>query len=167
MYDLAENAKHSWKISDIELPAKLSGLGCYHPMIGFGQILFLFHWSDSHKGRIIYCFDLLNGKKWTQSKYYFVEGPWIASDKTILKDGDDNVHFISNPNEQYRYEISYHFVASLYDLLPTEILDNNEERNSMIVIGFVRKCQIVYQCLSLPMEINHLIAQFYSIFCGQ
>ena len=110
----------------------------------------------------IWCLDLEHNEKWYKSPQklpdFDCKDKWMMTPFGI-KDDDNNVHFIS-----FIKNNNHHFKASLFDLLPLQILTLNRDKYDPLIIGFIKKFEAKNKPIFIPLYLKKLIVQFYPIF---
>ena len=123
--------------------------------LGFDQIIFYFDGSHQTKKGLynIWCLDLDHKDKWYKSQYT-VPVRW----SNIFKDVDNYVHLMAFRSN------NYHWKASLFDLIPTEIVKLNGQKYDPLIVGFIKELERKKEMTFIPMYLKKLIVQFYPIF---
>ena len=76
-----------------------------------------------------------------------------------IKGKDNNIHLIS-----FVKDYNFHHKASLYDLVPNEIILLNTKRFHPLIIGYIKEFEQNGQLIFLPLYLKELVLQFYPVF---
>ena len=179
---------YKWRKYAIKFDEDLDNSGLYTQfdiILAWDQIVFWFDFDEYYQGLDendeeiyeeiiwIYALDLLDcddeGKRrWYKSTVEFnvnnIYGEWRAEPHAI-KDDDDNIHLMSFRKYQ-KEEYNYHHRASLWDLLPMEVIQINRDKTKPLVHGFIKmfESQNKNNHIFLPLYLKDLVLLFYPVF---
>ena len=157
--DISNGNVSDWTQYETELPRKPHLTTDSDFILGFDQIIF---WFDYELEEVC-CLDLDHNDKWHQCHnilpYFENEYGYTAEPIHIIQDKDNNVHLIS-----FDKGSNHHFRASLFDILPLEIIKSNKEMQDLMVFGFIRRLETEYNLIYIPIYLKQLIVKFYSKF---
>ena len=78
----------------------------------------------------------------------------------VVKDNENNVHLLS-----FEEGNNVHFKASLFDLVPMEIVKMNRDKYNVLVFGYLKEYERkVNKIIFIPVYLKKLIGQFYPVF---
>ena len=156
-----DKSMSDWKIYKKHMPKKGADFfwaifSKLKMILAFDQIIFYFvcnEWT-------IWCLDLDHDERWYQTTHGMPNFGY-TKDSYAIKDDDNNLHLINfGANKKNRY----HFKASLFDLIPTEIVKLNRKRCELLIIGFVKEFERKHKPIFVPMYLKKLIVKVYPIF---
>ena len=145
----------------------------FEMILAFDQLIFHFSCPPSLQFRFkkkndkicdqctIWCLDLDHNERWYRVRHGMPDFGDAYVTPYAIKDDNNYVHLI-NFGETERN--NYHFRASLFDLIPAEIIKLNRERYDPLIVGFVKDFEKKHKIIFLPMYLKKLIVKFYPIF---
>ena len=158
--DVSQDRVSDWKRYRARLPDVAMMFEEFDVILVWDQIVFWFdfYYEKEEGGWNIYCLDLKHNDKWYKSRG---EIPEFRSDVKpyVIKDDDNNVHLIS-----FWYGDNQHSKASLFDLLPSEIVQLNRKMYDPLIVGFVKQYEKKHKSIFIPSYLKKLIVQFYPLF---
>ena len=77
----------------------------------------------------------------------------------VVKDDENNVHILN-----FKENGKYHFKASLYDLLPVQIIESNKDKNESLVFGFIKQFEAIIEIMYFSDDLKRLIVKFLTVF---
>ena len=167
----------NWRRYKTEYHKEIDIAGCYREwdvILAWDQVVFWFKYHSDYVPEtdgeeeiiLIFCLDLLHNDKWYKSHVQFsvadVYPKWVETPYAI-KDNDDNIHIMSF-NKVKDKDYNYHHRASLYDIVPKEIVQLNRQRWNPLIHGFVKQFEKRNKMIFLPSYLKNLILHFYPIF---
>ena len=156
--NIEDKSMSDWKIYATKILSKdvndidLETLKYYKKCFDFDQIIFYFDVQDDTHWDI-WCLDLDHNDKWYKSQYS-LPVRWGH----MFVDINNDVHLM-----RCRSRIC-HWKASLFDLIPVEIMQLNRQKYDLLIIGFVKEFERKNEMTFIPMYLQKLIIVFYLIF---
>ena len=76
----------------------------------------------------------------------------------VIRDKNNDIHFLTV------YTNARHFKASLFDIVPKEIIKMNQKDLKPLIVGYCKECEKDDKVPFLPYYLKQLILNFYPVF---